>query len=52
MRLTKDTRLQCPHCGSRTWSADYAGFMRDHDRVDGRVCQAAKRETHETSTED
>jgi hypothetical protein len=39
----KDTRSTCQFCGSKTWSKDYAGFMRDHDRGDGRKCvRAAK----------
>lgn len=37
----KDTRLQCPHCKVRTWRKDFAAFMADHDRPDGRVCRKA-----------
>lgn len=39
-----DTRNTCRHCGVKTWSTDYAAFMRDHDRPDGRVCRAAQEE--------
>jgi len=38
----KDTRIQCPHCGVRTWQRDYGAFMRDHDRPDGKVCRKAQ----------
>lgn len=38
----KDTRASCPHCGVKTWSRDFVGFMRDHDRPDGKVCRAAQ----------
>ncbi len=41
--MEQDTRCACQFCGSKTWSKDYVGFMRDHDRVDGRKCvRAAK----------
>jgi len=43
-KLTRDTRLSCPHCGVKTWMTDRAAFMRDHDRMDGRKCQAADRQ--------
>ncbi len=45
MKKLKDERLQCRCCGVRTWSKDYGAFMKDHDRPDGRVCQAAKKLT-------
>jgi len=38
-----DTRHRCPHCNVRTWMTDYRAFMADHDRPDGRRCQAAAR---------
>jgi len=38
-----DTRHRCPHCKVRTWMTDYRAFMADHDRPDGRRCQAAAR---------
>ena len=43
----KDTRSSCHFCGAKTWSNDYVGFMRDHDRPDGRKCQQAAAETAE-----
>ena len=43
MRKLVDRRIACPCCGMRTWSNDYIGFMRDHDRPDGRVCREAQR---------
>lgn len=46
-KLTRDTRLSCPHCGVKTWSTDYVSFMRDHDRIDGRKCRAAARQQSE-----
>ena len=42
--MDKDKRIQCPYCKVRTWMKDYRGFMKDHDKPDGRVCQKAKRE--------
>lgn len=39
-----DKRIRCRFCGIATWMTDYAAFMRDHDRADGRVCRQAKRE--------
>jgi hypothetical protein len=42
-KLTRDTRPSCPHCGVKAWSTDYASFMRDHDRIDGRKCRTAAR---------
>lgn len=44
-RTMKDTRIQCPYCRVRTWAKDYQSFMADHDRLDGRVCQKAKRDS-------
>jgi len=41
MKDQKDTRIQCRHCGMRTWMKDYKAFMKDHDRPDGRKCQTA-----------
>ena len=43
-KFIKDTRLQCPHCGVKTWMKDYRSFMRDHDRPDGMVCRLAAKE--------
>ena len=38
-----DARNACQFCGTKTWSKDYAAFMRDHDRADGTRCiRAAK----------
>lgn len=49
-KLIRDTRLSCPHCGVKTWMTDRAAFMRDHDRVNGRKCQAAARQQAEAET--
>jgi len=37
-----DNRLACPCCGVKTWSKDFTSFMKNHDRVDGRVCRKAQ----------
>ena len=42
--MAKDNRITCPHCKVKTWSRDYTGFMRDHDRIDGRKCQKAAKD--------
>lgn len=40
---TPDTRHTCQFCKAKTWSTDYTGFMRDHDRPEGGRClRAAK----------
>lgn len=39
----KDTRLQCPYCGSKTWDRNYTAFMDDHDRPHGGRCLRARR---------
>jgi len=42
--LMQRKQNQCHHCGVTTWNQDYTGFMRDHDRPDGRRCQKAAKE--------
>jgi hypothetical protein len=36
-----DRRLTCRYCGAKTWQRDFARFMFDHDKSDGKRCLAA-----------